>query len=38
MQTLLPAVTILILASVAKDQVADAVTAWDPFSAPDLTQ
>ena len=38
MQTLLAAVTILILASVAEDQVADAVTAWTPFSVPDLTQ
>jgi hypothetical protein len=32
MQTLLAAVTILVLASVAKDQVAHAVTGWEPFS------
>jgi hypothetical protein len=32
MQTLLAAVTILILASVAKDQVTHAVTGWEPFA------
>ena len=32
MQTLLAAVTILVLASVAKDQVAHAVTGWEPFA------
>jgi hypothetical protein len=36
MQTLLAAVTILVLASVAKDQVAHAVTTWDPFATPGL--
>jgi hypothetical protein len=32
MQTLLAAVTILVLANVAKDQVAQAVAGWDPFA------
>jgi hypothetical protein len=38
MQTLLAAVTILVLASVAKDEVAQVVTGWDPFAVTDLTQ
>jgi hypothetical protein len=32
MQSLLAAATILVLASVAKDQVAHAVTGWDPLA------
>jgi hypothetical protein len=32
MHSLLTAVTILVLASVAKDHVAHAMTEWDPFA------
>lgn len=32
MQTLLAAITILCLASVAKNEVSNAITGWDPFA------